>query len=118
MIAEIKANIDKICMGLMFIIILSAGTFILFGCKSFDPVQIKDQPAECNDMYSAMRLVVLMGSKESNLVALSMPECQKVRQKIRKDAQNDKCQKRVFGESAVNREDYKKYAEFSDCLKE
>lgn len=100
----------------------------LVTCKSFQPITVPGEPPECNDMYTFMKLSTEMDgifSKDTNtattvltLVTMTYTKCQEARSEQKKQIKFNTCVSIVYGEKLQPKaENYKKYADFMDCLK-
>lgn len=121
MISTIYKFIMAVIFGFLFGIILLA-------CNSFGPIVIKDQPQECNDMYTLMDFSSRMSgifSKENTsaataltLMTLSYSDCKKAREDFKKQIRFDDCKKMIYGPVLLPKEEnYKRYADFLECQK-
>jgi len=115
--------------GKAFLVLIGIGVLIIiFGCNTFEPVVIKGQPEQCNDFYTLVKLSNGMKgiiSKENTSVAtvLNMAntvysKCETARINQKKQKRFDDCVKIIYGDKLLPKEEnYRKYADFADCLK-
>ncbi len=81
------------------------------GCVSFSPVQVKGQPAECNDWYSAMKFY---DKKAPDTMLLTVYQsCAQAR--IR--AREKNCKQWIFKDNPVDKNKYPEYGYWLECLK-
>jgi len=79
---------------------------VLIGCKSFEPVEIEGQPAECNDFYTVMQYYSVQGN-DSAFVGTVYEKCIQARKANTKIKIQDLCKK-------LYSDDFEK---FSNCIK-
>jgi hypothetical protein len=85
--------------------------FLLPGCSSFSPIQIKGQPAECNDWFSAMKFY---DKKQPDTMLLTVYQsCSQAR--IR--AREKNCKQWIFGNGQIDKNKYPEYGHLLECLK-
>ena len=83
-------------------------------CQSFDPVQLQDQPDECNDFYSVLKYYSVEGS-DSAFVGTVYQECKTARAERRKAERENHCREIYYGGALVDKKDYEKYSQFLEC---
>ena len=99
---------------LIFIII--AG-LIYNGCKSLHVYNDTNQPADCNDYYTVMDYSIKMRAGEG-LVGKAQDRCIEARKAKDKKENEDRCQKKIYGDNPIDRDDYKKHNLYLECLKD
>lgn len=90
-------------------------TLFFFGCNSFDPVVMKDQPDECNDYYTTLKFYVKTTDKDSAFVGTVFEKCANARAEKRKEIREEKCRKRFYADGAVEKDG--RYVGYLECLK-
>jgi hypothetical protein len=93
---------------------------VLFGstkCTFFSPVRIEGQPEECNDWYTSMKYDI-KNKSGGTMSALTYPDCQRARALKRKIQVQEHCRKQVFGQEIIDKENYKKYNLYLECIKD
>ena len=99
----------------------------LLSCGTFQPVKIEGEPQECNDTWTFVALANEMSgvfNKDTQLattaltlVTVTYQRCITARELIKKQKRFDKCVVMIYGDKPQRKQDnYKKYADFSDCL--
>lgn len=65
----------------LFIFAVVAFAFIVScsGCKSFEPIIVEGQPAECNDFYTVLGWTIKAESKDAAFAAVIWRECLQAR---------------------------------------
>lgn len=96
------------------LIILSV--IFLISCNTFKVY--KDDPCqECNDFYSVMSLLASQKSKDNSLAVTIYQECKKARSAKRQELREQHCKKLFFGEKPIDKENYKQYTGYLECIK-
>lgn len=107
----------------LFFLIVSCAVFVslffVISCKTFSPEDyVQDgQPAECNDCYVIMGFYSTVEKSDSAFIGTVYNECKIAREQKRKIVREAHCKKMIFGDGPLDKEQYKLYAQYLECVK-
>jgi len=105
-----------IILKIIAIVVLGIGMFVIglfIGCKSLKVYQLEGQPQECNDFYTTADMSLKGGSDFLTLMTLQWNKCIDARKTIKEK----ECEKWIFQGEKLNKEEYKKYGYYLECIK-
>lgn len=117
MIAEQKEMMIRIVGGFIVGLVLALMVLAFVGCKSFKPVVIQGQPDECNDFYSVLGYYTTADKGDSAFIGTVYNECKNARSESRKAVREKHCKDLIYGQGNFDKDDYKKYNQYLECVK-
>ena len=91
------------------------------GCNTFKVIQVEGQPDECNDFYTVMMFYAEQskgkGGGDSAFIGTVYNECKTAREGDRKMIKEKHCKALIFGDSPLDKRNYKLYSQFLECSK-
>jgi len=107
-----KDTIIKVfSVSILVFLIFASGLFV--GCKMLKVYQIEGQPQECNDFYTTADMSLKGGSDFITLMTLQWNKCTEARKTIKEK----NCEKWIYQGSKLDKEDFKKYSYYLECIK-
>jgi hypothetical protein len=108
-----KMKIYKIIGIVAAVLVVFFSGFLIAGCKTFEPVKIKGELPECNDMYSTMKFYIKSGIKSDSLVTTMATKCNDARIWYH----NQQCKRWIFKNGEINKNKFPEYAYYLECVR-